>query len=91
MLNNERYLASFPTVSQAFLEMSDLRGQFYLRTFSILDGLTLKYKLAMCETQISIQALYYLVLNSRRGTKFSRLCSWSSETGILSLWHFVAK
>ena len=85
MLNNERYLASFPTVSQAFLEMSDLRGQFYLRTFSILDGLTLKYKLAYSETQISIQALYYLVLKVQKGTKFSRHCPRSAETGILSL------
>jgi hypothetical protein len=34
--NNERYLASFPTVSQAFLEVSDLRFNFYLMTFSIL-------------------------------------------------------
>ena len=43
MQNNERYLAFSPAVSQAFLEVSDLRGQFfsvrlyYMLTLSMLD------------------------------------------------------
>jgi hypothetical protein len=28
--NNERYLAFYPAVPQAFLEVSDLRAQFFL-------------------------------------------------------------
>jgi hypothetical protein len=31
---NERYLAFSLAVSQAFLEVSDLRSQFFLHTFS---------------------------------------------------------
>jgi hypothetical protein len=32
--NNERYLAFSPAVSQAFLEVSDLRSHFFKLTFS---------------------------------------------------------
>ena len=34
MRNNERYLAFSPAVTQAFLEVSDLRAQFLVFTFS---------------------------------------------------------
>ena len=35
MRNNKRYLAFSSAVSQAFLEKTDLRTQFFLFTFSI--------------------------------------------------------
>ena len=38
MRNSERYLAFSPAVPQAFLEVSDLRRQFFLYAFSTSMG-----------------------------------------------------